>query len=182
MGILKDQIKNPQGFRVEAFNSPNKSARWLMPFIKPKVALMHHTASNNIESPKSWFLDAQSKVSADFLIGKDGRILRMVPKGYAAWHAGRCTFNGKVVGTYNYLSYGIEIVNRGDGHDPYPAMQLAAMAYVYAIIQLEAPTVVYPRRHEDVAYPPGRKKDPAGLPQSMIYAAITQYQPFAIME
>lgn len=178
MTILKEQIRNPRGFLVEHLTSPNKTSRLLRPLIKPQVALMHHTATPGIDSPKNWFLDPKSRVSADFMIGKDGRILRMVPKGYAAWHAGMCTFEGKVVRNYNFIAYGIELVNRGDGRDPYPAVQLEAMAYVFALIQFEAHTVIYPRRHEDVAYPPGRKTDPAGLPQSMIYAAIHQHQPF----
>jgi N-acetyl-anhydromuramyl-L-alanine amidase AmpD len=144
--------------------------------------LFHHTGSANINGTISWFLNRQSKVSSDFVIGKDGRIVRMVPKGWFGWHAGICTFQNKPTKLYNPLSYGIELVNRGDGIDPYPEVQLEAAAYVVDLIQKEAPSVTLLRRHGDVAWPPGRKVDPRGLSVETIYAAVKKYQPEVVLE
>jgi len=168
-------------FVVELLYSPNRSHRLLMPHIKPRVALMHHTGSANIGGTISWFLNRQSKVSSDFVIGKDGRIVRMVPKGWCAWHAGKCTFENKTTGLYNYLSVGFELVNRGDGIDPYPEIQLEALAYAVAVTQQDYPTVTLIRRHGDVAVPKGRKNDPLGLSLERIYEAVRTYQPHVIL-
>ena len=164
-------------FVVELLYSPHRSRRVLRSWIKPRVVLFHHTGSASIAGTVSWFLNLKSKVSSDFVVGKDGRIIRMVPKGWCGWHAGECTFNNKRRKDYNFLSYGIELVNRGDGIDPYPDVQLEAAAYCVRVIQQEAPTVTLLRRHEDAAWPPGRKNDPRGLSIEEIYAAIRKYQP-----
>lgn len=172
-----DRIENPRGFIIEAGSTPNKTHRFVQPLIKPEVALIHHTGDDHISGTLDWFANRKSRVSADFVIGRDGRIVRVVPKGYIAWHAGKCSFHGKVVGDYNYRAYGIELVNKGDGVQPYPEEQIEAMAFVIAHIQAESPTVRLLRRHADVAYPLGRKTDPAGLSIGRIYDAVRHYQP-----
>lgn len=180
--MTRNQILNPKGFTIEHQVSPNKSRRLLKPLVKPRVVLVHATVSDNLSSPVGWFLAPRSEVSADFVIGKDGRIIRMVPFGYCAWHAGPCLFEGRVRRDYNYLSYGIELVNKNDGHDLYPARQVEALAYVIATIQVESPTVTYLRRHADVAYPEGRKSDPAGFSQTMLYTIVREFQPAVRLE
>ena len=172
----------PETFEIEEIWSPNSSSRQLYPWIQPQVCLIHHTGDSHIEGTISWFKNPQSAVSADFVIGKDGYIARMVKKGRFAWHAGKCVWKGKVTGLYNVMSYGIELVNKGDGADPYPDSQLKAMAYVVSLIQKECPTVKYIRRHEDAAYPPGRKTDPKGLSISKIYWVIRNCQPEVVLK
>lgn len=167
---------------TELIYSPHKSLRILVPWIKPRVVLFHHTGSANMDGTIHWFLNRKSKVSSDFVIGKDGRIVRMVPKGWCGWHAGECTFDNKPTRFYNFLSYGVELVNRGDGIDPYPERQLEAAAYVVALIQKEALTVTLLRRHGDVAVPKGRKSDPLGLSLERIYDAVRKYQPQVSLE
>lgn len=175
-------IPNPRNFDIGFVSTPNKSRRLPLIHPKPQVALIHHTASNILSGTISHFQNRTSKVSADFTIGKNGEIVRMIPKGWMAWHAGQGTFAGKVLKNYNAISYGIELVNLGNYVDPYSEIQLEAMAYVIAVIQEECPTVQLIRRHQDIAYPPGRKIDPAGLTISQIYSAVWKHQPQVILK
>lgn len=173
------KINNTRGFQVRHDWSPNRSRRLPLPHLRPRVALVHATASDSLEGTIEWFLNRESRVSADFVIGKDGEIVRMVPKGCCAWHAGICEWNGRPIRTYNHLSYGIELVNQDNGVDPYPEPQKAALAYVLATIQEECPSVCYIRRHADVAFPRGRKTDPNGLSLASIYTTVAHLQPYA---
>ena len=52
-----------------------------------------------------------------YLIGRDGKVVAQVPEGQVAQHT-----RG-----FNRRSIGIELVNNGDGRDPYPAVQLDAL-------------------------------------------------------
>ncbi|MCC6991688.1 MAG: N-acetylmuramoyl-L-alanine amidase, partial [Acidobacteria bacterium] len=56
-------------------------------------------------------------VSIHYVIGRDGQIEAGIPEELAASHA---------VG-WNQRSIGIELVNNGDGVDPFPPAQLAAL-------------------------------------------------------
>jgi N-acetylmuramoyl-L-alanine amidase/Mannosyl-glycoprotein endo-beta-N-acetylglucosaminidase len=49
--------------------------------------IMHCTTSRNLEGAISWFLDPISKVSAHYVIGRDGSIIQMVRDADKAWHA-----------------------------------------------------------------------------------------------
>ena len=167
-------INNPRGFRVQLASTPNKSRRWLT---KPRVVLVHATAGATAEGALEWFAQKQSQVSADFVIDKTGSIWRVVPRGWYAWHAGVCSFEGQERRDYNRISYGIELINRNDGIDPYSQIQVEVLAFVVATIQTEAPTVTLLRRHADVAVPAGRKTDPAGLSIEAIYGAVRRFQP-----
>jgi len=169
-------VINRHGFSVRHVWSPNRSRRLLLPHLRPQVALVHATASDSLEGTIEWFREPRSRVSADFVIGKHGEIVRMVQRGFCAWHAGICEWQGRPIRTYNYLSYGIELVNMDNGRDPYPPIQQEALAYVLASIQEECPTVRYIRRHADVAHPLGRKTDPNGLSLGHIYQLVEQCQ------
>lgn len=176
-------ISNPRGFVIQTLWSPNRSRQ--IPWIKKKVFLAHHTGNGvtlaSLGSVINWFMSTNSGVSADFVVDRNGTIVRMVPRGWIGWHAGICTWRGAPYRLYNHLSVGVELVNDGSGHDPYPQIQLEAMAYVYAVCQAESPTLRYPRRHGDVAIPLGRKVDPAGLGIEEIYTAIHNHQPEVLL-
>lgn len=156
--------------------TPHKTPRWRTT-IKPEVVLVHATVSGGIEGTIAWFQNPKSKVSSDFVIGKDGEIVRMVPATHYSWHSGVCLWQGKPFRNYNAKAYGIELVNWNDGKDPYPAAQLEALAYVVHLIQTERPAVKYVRRHADVGFPVGRKSDPSGLSISQIYLSLKHHQP-----
>lgn len=67
-------------------SSPNYSSR--ITHAKPEMIILHHTISNTASSAVSWFEDKDSKVSAHFVIDKDGSVTYMVPIVKSAWHAG----------------------------------------------------------------------------------------------
>lgn len=144
--------------------SPWHSAR-----TKPITAVViHYTGSMNIEGTISWFkmTDPPSKVSAHYVIGRDGRVVQMVPDDRVAWHAGRSAMRPHLAVSdprqepnVNSFSLGIELVGTHDsGFEP---LQLASL---YTLLeQIVRRYKIPPERvvgHADIA--PGRKIDPDG--------------------
>jgi len=93
------------------------------------------------------------KVSAHFLIYRNGELLQFVPLQLRAWHAGASRWRGRE--RCNDFSVGIELEGVDDG--AFTAAQYAALAALCAELR-----TVLPLRevaaHSDVA--PGRKADP----------------------
>ncbi len=90
-------------------------------------------------------------VSIHYLIDRDGHVAAGVPESIAATHA---------IG-WNQRSIGIELVNNGDGVDPFPAAQMQALARLVAAIRERHPAITPQRilRHSDVdqsTFPPER--------------------------
>jgi N-acetylmuramoyl-L-alanine amidase/AmpD protein len=115
------------------------------------------------------FLDPAKKVSAHFVVGKDGRVVQMVPIEKRAWHAGTSVLDG--VSRVNDYSIGIEMVNLNDGRDPYPQPQMDAVAGLIRFIRARYP--IPDERivsHAQIALPAGRKSDPAGFDFAKIRA------------
>jgi N-acetylmuramoyl-L-alanine amidase len=55
-----------------------------------------HTEADAAESTLSWFESKASRVSAHYLIGRDGAVFRCVDDEARAWHAGDCWAVGKM--------------------------------------------------------------------------------------
>lgn len=70
---------------------------------------------------RNWFLN-QSGKSIHYVIGREGDIAQQRPELRTAGHV---SFGG-IVHFVNQRSIGIELVNRGDGIEPFPETQLAA--------------------------------------------------------
>lgn len=148
---------------IEECPSPNY---WPDPDRRVKALIIHATATPGIESPKGWLCDPKAGASAHWLVGRDGRILRLVPEEHIAWHAGVSEWrglNGKQVGArwragLNPWSVGFELVNDLKEQD-YPLAQRAAAAgIVAASAKRWGLRVEHVVGHEDIA--PGRKFDP----------------------
>ena len=96
---------------------------------------------------------AGTKVSAHFLIRRDGALLQFVPCGARAWHAGESSWKGRA--RCNDFSIGVEL--EGTGEAPFTDAQYGRLAMLTRALQAR-----YPIRdivgHSDVA--PGRKGDP----------------------
>jgi len=96
---------------------------------------------------------AGMKVSAHFLIRRDGALLQFVPCGARAWHAGESRWKGRT--RCNDFSIGVEL--EGSGEAPFTAAQYRRLAGLTRTLQAR-----YPIRdivgHSDIA--PGRKTDP----------------------
>ncbi|MBL8068272.1 MAG: N-acetylmuramoyl-L-alanine amidase [Armatimonadetes bacterium] len=161
---LSQQIEftAPGRNNVAWVDSPNFNARPEDAVVDTIV--LHHTASPNLAGTVKWFTMPESQVSAHFTVGKDGSIVQMVSCVNRAWHAGASKdYKGRE--NVNNFSIGIEIVNVGDGKDPYPPEQISAVrALCQTLIDF------YPIRqitsHEFIAEPEGRKDDPIDFPWS----------------
>lgn len=81
-------------------------------------------------------------VSIHYVVGRDGQIATGVPERVAATHA-----TG-----WNQRSIGIELVNNGDGSDPFPQPQIAALVQLVRGIRERHPAILPARilRHSDV--------------------------------
>lgn len=96
---------------------------------------------------------AGTKVSAHFLIRRDGELVQFVPCGGRAWHAGESSWKGRA--QCNDFSIGVEL--EGTGETPFTAVQYRQLAGLTRALKAR-----YPIRdivgHSEVA--PGRKSDP----------------------
>lgn len=96
---------------------------------------------------------AGMKVSAHFLIRRDGTLLQFVRCGGRAWHAGESSWKGRA--QCNDFSIGVEL--EGTGEAPFAALQYRQLARLTRALKAR-----YPIRdivgHGDIA--PGRKNDP----------------------
>lgn len=137
--------------------SPNRDDR---PYGVGINCVVLHATAETMEGSRRWFLDPTSKVSAHFIVSKEGEIFQSVPIEQRAWHAGVSEFDS--VPDVNNYSVGIEIVNRDDGTDPYTDVQYAAVARI--VRQLRSRYTIPDERivsHAQIA--PGRKFDPVGF-------------------
>jgi N-acetylmuramoyl-L-alanine amidase len=87
-------------------------------FKKRRYLVHHYTAGRSYESSLAWFKDPTSKVSAHFLVGRDGRVVQMVPLDEPAWHAGKDSEwkpRGQLLADkgLNFYAIGIEFDNHG---------------------------------------------------------------------
>lgn len=121
--------------------------------------ILHHTASPaSAERNAMFFSKPSAKVSAHYVVGKDGVIVQCVPDEAASWHAGKSKYGDRE--DVNAFSIGIEICNLGDNKDEYPAAEYAALGKLMAYLMAKH-NVGWDRvtRHRDVAMPLGRKND-----------------------
>jgi AmpD protein len=96
---------------------------------------------------------AALRVSAHFLIRRDGRLVQFVPCVERAWHAGESAWKGRV--RCNDFSVGVEL--EGTDDIPYAPAQYAMLARLVRALRRRYPSADV-ARHSDIA--PGRKTDP----------------------
>jgi hypothetical protein len=78
---------------------------------------------------RDWFLGEGGK-SIHYVIGREGGVAQQRPELRTAGHV---SFGG-IMTEVNRRSIGIELVNRGDGLDPFPVEQLASLAFLVSQI------------------------------------------------
>lgn len=136
--------------QLRQFPSPNFDER------RANLVVLHHTSNDNIERPLRTLTDPARKVSAHYLIARDGEIVQLVDESRRAWHAGLSWWGG--VADVNSLSIGIELDNTGN--EPFAEPQIEALLALLTDIRQRHPI---PSAnfvgHADVA--PGRKTDPS---------------------
>jgi N-acetyl-anhydromuramoyl-L-alanine amidase len=93
------------------------------------------------------------RVSAHFLIRRDGELVQFVPVERRAWHAGLSSYEGR--GDVNSFSVGIEL--EGTDTVPYEDVQYDVLQELLAHLAAGYPGLAV-TGHEHIA--PGRKTDP----------------------
>lgn len=122
---------------------------------KPQYIIIHQTTQKNCKSTLKIFSHPYSRVSAHYLICKDGTIIQVVEHYLRAWHAGKSKWRN-IVGM-NSVSLGVELAN--SGHEPFPKTQIKSLIELLRILEEKykiPPTNIL--AHGDIA--PSRKKDP----------------------
>ena len=146
--------------RIVDCRSPNHDER---PFgAAVDMLILHYTGMKTADEALARLCAPESKVSAHYTIGTDGRVFSHVPEERRAWHAGVSYWAGER--NVNGRSIGIELVNPGHefGYVPFASAQIAALIDLAKGILARHP--ISPARvlgHSDVA--PGRKTDPGEL-------------------
>ncbi|MGI9420651.1 MAG: N-acetylmuramoyl-L-alanine amidase [Geminicoccaceae bacterium] len=124
--------------------------------------ILHYTGMKTADEALARLCDPAAKVSAHYVIGEDGRIVRLVDEMMRAWHAGVSSWQGRE--RLNDCSIGIEIVNPGHewGYRPFTEAQYQALERLCpAIMKRWSIPSSRVLAHSDVA--PDRKEDPGEL-------------------
>ncbi|MBP8295852.1 MAG: N-acetylmuramoyl-L-alanine amidase [Burkholderiales bacterium] len=132
--------------------SPNFDQR------RANFVVIHVTTNSTVAHALATLTDPERKVSAHYLIGRDGGVLQLVDEAARAWHAGKSWWGGST--DLNSASIGIELDNTGD--EPFAEPQIAALLVLLG--ELRDRHRIPPANfvgHGDVA--PGRKVDPGPL-------------------
>ena len=79
--------------------------------IDPKFIVLHYTASRTAKSALTWFKNPKSKVSAHFVIDRDGTVIPCVPTNRIAWANGVSSWREYTA--LNNHAISIELVNQG---------------------------------------------------------------------
>jgi N-acetylmuramoyl-L-alanine amidase len=90
------------------FNSKKRTSKQI------KFIIFHYTGMKNESDAINKLTDIQSEVSCHYLIKNNGKIIKLVPDLYIAWHAGKSSW--KNYKSLNQNSIGIEITNPGHEH------------------------------------------------------------------
>ncbi|MGH6740273.1 MAG: 1,6-anhydro-N-acetylmuramyl-L-alanine amidase AmpD, partial [Casimicrobiaceae bacterium] len=94
-----------------------------------------------------------ARVSAHFVIRRDGELLQFVQCSLRAWHAGASSWRGRA--RCNYFSIGVEL--EGTDDLPYTEAQYAGLARLTRALRRRYP-IADLAGHDEIA--PGRKTDP----------------------
>lgn len=123
---------------------------------KPNFVIIHHTAQHSFAQTIRTFQLEHTKVSAHYVIGKDGRVVQMLNDYLRSWHAGKSKWGN--VTDMNSVSLGIELDN--NGREPFPEAQINALLVLLDTLKTkyQIPFTNF-LGHADVA--PARKNDPS---------------------
>lgn len=108
------------------------------------------------------------RVSAHFLVRRDGELVQFVPVTRRAWHAGASRWRGRE--RCNDFSVGIEL--EGTDEDAFTAAQYTRLAALIGWLRARFPLRAM-AAHSDIA--PARKRDPgAGFAWRRLYAGLAR--------
>jgi N-acetylmuramoyl-L-alanine amidase len=122
---------------------------------KPNFVIIHHTAQNSCEQTLKTFTLERTKVSAHYVICKDGTVHHMLNDYFRAWHGGIAKWGNNT--DINSSSIGIEIDN--NGFEPFEPQQINSLLNLLTILKNKYKIPVSNFiGHGDIA--PTRKNDP----------------------
>ncbi len=122
---------------------------------KPNFVVIHHTAQNACEQTLKTFTLERTKVSAHYVICKDGTVHHMLNDYLRAWHGGIGSWGNNT--DLNSSSIGIEIDN--NGFEPFEPEQISSLLQLLAQLKNKYQIPVdHFIGHSDIA--PRRKVDP----------------------
>lgn len=132
--------------------SPNFDQR------RPNYVILHQTSNDTAQRALATLTDPRRRVSAHYLIGRDGTVLQLVDENARAWHAGASWWGGNT--DLNSASLGIELDNTGE--EPFAEAQIVALLALLDELRSRhrIPAANF-LAHGDVA--PGRKVDPSAF-------------------
>jgi N-acetylmuramoyl-L-alanine amidase len=117
----------------------------------PIDAIVIHVTEGDAESVISWFNNPDAKVSAHYMVCKDGRVIRFVYEADTAWHAGQVIApTSKLVlarKPYSPNSWAIGIEHEGDGTEEMTDAQRAASYALITDIRARRPAILLDRDH-----------------------------------
>jgi N-acetylmuramoyl-L-alanine amidase len=150
--VQRNGASAPRGtsLPVQQRPSPNFDAR------RPNFVIIHHTSNSTAEQALDVLTNRERKVSAHYLIGRDGKLFQLVDEAARAWHAGESYWGGQH--DVNSASIGIELDNDGQERffDAQIETLLALLADLKSRYNIPAANFL---GHADIA--PGRKTDPS---------------------
>ena len=124
-----------------------------------KFIIIHYTGMKKEVSAIKKLIDHKSSVSCHYFVKNNGKILRMVPDNFVAWHAGESNWKNST--SLNKSSIGIEINNPGHQHGYKSFSNYQIKSLIYLLKKLKKKFKIKKENilgHSDIA--PFRKKDP----------------------
>ncbi|XP_075247913.1 N-acetylmuramoyl-L-alanine amidase AmiD-like isoform X2 [Convolutriloba macropyga] len=161
------EIVNPQPGKCNNFNYRFKlvDGERFYQEAYPVYIVQHNTVAN---FSRTVDIFTKGKVSAHFVIDKDGTVYEFVHRDFRAYHAGVGNFsNGSelLFGDYsgmkdNMNSWSIGIENINNGNEPYSKAQMRANVLLCEQLMNEFPTIEAQKMIGHSDWSPGRKIDP----------------------
>ena len=122
--LVKQLKLNPS---LQIVNDLTSAKQWVgttnFDLRKPNFVIIHHTAQNSCEQTLRTFTLERTKVSAHYVICKDGTIHHMLNDYMRAWHGGIAKWGNNT--DINSSSIGIEIDN--NGFEPFEPAQINSL-------------------------------------------------------
>ena len=145
------------------FNLKKRSAS------KVKYLIFHYTGMKSENGAIKRLTNSNSRVSCHYFIKKNGKVIKIVPDLYVAWHAGISSWKKDV--SLNTNSIGIEISNPGHYHGYKNFNQRQIRSIINLSKKLKKKYKIKKENilgHSDIA--PLRKKDPGEkFPWKLLY-------------
>lgn len=133
-------------FKTIIRSSPNHSSRNGVEI----DTIMVHSTGGALRGSLEWLCNPNSKVSAHYLIARDGTVYKLVPVQQAAWHAGKCR-----VPNANSRSIGIEMEQLPG--DVWTDAQKDVLLRLIRVLSRAIPSIKYLVGHKEWN---SRKSDP----------------------